>query len=58
MPDTSAERDLGREARTARIFAEALARRQRKLALGQPVKPPFSPRHEDGEYAEAVAHAS
>jgi hypothetical protein len=60
MPDTAApaEHDLQREARTARIFAEALARRRRKIARGEPVDPPFSPAPEDGGYAAEVAHAS
>jgi hypothetical protein len=33
--------DLERAARTARIFGEALARRRRKIARGEPVAPPF-----------------
>jgi hypothetical protein len=40
--DQQASTDLERDARTARIFAEALARRRRKIARGEHVDPPFA----------------
>jgi hypothetical protein len=61
MPDSaiSEGRDLEREARTARIFAEALARRRRKIAQGEPVDPPFDPFSSgDEECLGAVTHGT
>jgi hypothetical protein len=47
-----------RDARTARIFAEALARRRRKIARGEPVNPPFELSPADAELAGAVTHGT
>jgi hypothetical protein len=53
-PATGAERD----ARTARVFAEALARRARKIARGELVNPPFELTPDGAELAGAVTHGT
>jgi hypothetical protein len=51
-------RNLERDARTARIFCEALARRARKIARGEPVNPPLDLSPGDDDLAGAVTHGT